>query len=1251
MTIEKTITWRVILADRLTELSNSVDPIGAVNSLLIEFAKFIAADYCAIVTSAQRGLLVIADSDPLRRSVIDQFSLGSIWGHSLSETEQYPQIFQAAEGFYAHVIERVGAHNLPLAIVIQANWDVDDALERMITSTGGLIKLAYAHLVEVQRRRSLPKLQTIFEKADQPEEAEQNHDAVYLQNAIEKLTAAQTLSVQLVNEIISVPNSLLDQTIQAALARMGDFCGSDRTYLFQEVSDDLISNTHEWCADGIEPAIHLLQGQPREIARPWYDFFEVSSHIYISDVSSLPESDEIGQILAMQGIQSLLAVPLRVNGRIFGFVGYDAVRQKRSFMKGEITLISFVANVIAAALVQRDVERRLFQIRLEQDRQRQRLAATLNVIPDIVLELDADLRIVSYHANPMIPRQIDLKSLIGLKATTDLAEDVCAVAQQVVTDLQDQDVVEGYHFSLSTANQTRHYALSVARNTNAHDDVDPKYIAVVRDITEVTEQRRQLERFSKIARTTMNLVIVTDAHGCIEWVNPAFEARTGYQLSEIIGRKPGSFLQSPETDRKVVALIRQALAKLQPITCELLNVSKTGATYWVRMTIQPIFNEKGEHTGFMALQTDVTASRLQVREIQKAFSAEQAARMQLKSAVDNMTDALIMFDKDGLLVTCNEQYRALFPELGELLFERQEFKTLLTEGLRLGVFNTNSLSPDDWIEQQTRMFQLRHSQHRIRNLEGRWYREAHKPTPDGGRICVLSDITDLKDAEQRALADRARAMDASRDGIALVSPDGRVSYMNPAGVKIMQQSSATSMLGKNWLSLLLDADADAARPVVSRSITENGYWEGSAQVAVSPGQLLDIEISATLNADSSILCIFRDITDKRQSEIEREALREELTLARRREEIGHIAAGLTHDFNNLLSVITGAASLIQEEREIDSAKAMAGKILDASDQAAGLLRRMLSLGKSNPVREVIDLCRSVRDAEALVRTGLRAPIKLTSDLPSDPILTRADSTAIVQVVMNLIINARDALLSNPPQHGVSTIDLSVTRATAADLAETYEIGSVDALVQYACVTVRDSGPGMPKDVRDNIFTPYFSTKGAKGSGLGVPIVVGAVREHGGALSLQTEVGKGTCFKILWPIEPAVAGIGDTVQNPWADKAVLAYASAPEDLEQLTEQLEIAGAMVVPCATISDVDALLEDDDESWSAVILALGDLAALQAAERMIQGRSKNTAPIAIIADTALTAQMSAYPATCAGPINRDDLLDDLRHKLELVG
>jgi PAS domain S-box-containing protein len=1193
---------------------------------------------------------VVADTDPHRRHELDQFDLTALWAGEMLLQDGAPSIFCPAKGFWVHVLEQVGSHRLPLILILKTIVSIDDTKKHAVVATGGLIKLAQSYLLEEQRRQTLPVWQTVPEEDDTASQSEHVHDAAYLENAIEKLTAAQSLSVQLVNEIMTVPTAMLDQTIQSALSRMGQFCGSDRTYLFQEVSDHLISNTHEWCAPGIEPAMHLLQNQPREIAAAWYEAFENSAHIYISDVAILPDGDDVGDLLKMQGIQSLLAVPLRANRRTFGFVGYDAVRQKRSFMKGEIALIRFVANVIATALVQRNVEERLFQSRKEQDLQRQRLEATLNVIPDIVLELDGEFKIISYHANPTIPRQLDLETLIGLTVTRDFPEEICAVAMQVITDLQEEEVVEGYSFSLAANDQTRHYALSVARSSHSIDETAPRYIAVVRDITEISEQRRQIERFSKIAQTTMNLVIVTDPQGRIEWVNPAFEARTGYQLSEVLGKTPGSVLQSPETDQKVVALIRQALSKLQPITCELLNTSKTGAKYWVRMTIQPIYNEQGQHVGFMALQTDVTASRLHVHEMQQALTSEHAARMQLKSAVDNMSDALIMFDKDGHLVTCNDQYRALYPELDKFLVPQQDFKTLLLEGVREGVFNTNSLDVDTWLDQQTKKFQLRHSQHRIRKLGGRWYREAQKPTPDGGRICILSDITELKDAEQRALADRARAMDASRDGIALVSADGRISYMNPAAVNIMQQETAVDMLGQNWLSLLLGADAEMQRPQVTKLITEKGFWEGNAHICVATGERVEIEISATLNADLSVLCIFRDITEKRQNEVEREALREELTLARRREEIGHIAAGLTHDFNNLLSVISGAASLIQEEREIQSARSMATKIMEASDQAAGLLRRMLALGKNNPVREVIDLCRPVRDAEALVRTGLRAPIKLTVDLPTDPVMTQADGTAIVQMVMNLIINARDALLSHPPEQGPSLIHLSVAPADVSDLHDTYNIGAVDPNRSYACLTVRDTGPGMSKEVRDNIFTPYFSTKGDKGSGLGVPIVVNAVREQGGALSLQSELGQGTCFKILWPIETTLTAAAVPDDSPWADRTILAFASQHDSLDQLTEQLEIAGAMVVPCSSIDDVVVLLADDD-SWSAVILAVGDLGTIQAAEQIIRAQPQNAPPIVLIADPSLQAQLFSYPTSCAGPLDRDGLLDDLLKALQMVG
>jgi len=141
---------------------------------------------------------------------------------------------------------------------------------------------------------------------------------------------------------------------------------------------------------------------PRDMAGPWWPLFNAVGHVYIADIGALAPDSELREILEMQGILSLLAVPLQMNGHLFGFMGYDAVRAHRDFLPGEIYLIKSVANVVATLLSRRNIEAQANQARLLKEQEQRKLEATLKAIPDILLELDSGLRITRIHANPNI---------------------------------------------------------------------------------------------------------------------------------------------------------------------------------------------------------------------------------------------------------------------------------------------------------------------------------------------------------------------------------------------------------------------------------------------------------------------------------------------------------------------------------------------------------------------------------------------------------------------------------------------------------------------------------------------------------------------------------------------------------------------------------------------------------------------------------------------------------------------------------
>ena len=1002
--------------------------------------------------------------------------------------------------------------------------------------------------------------------------------------ALSRLTEAQALVVELINEMLQARFDRMDKTIDKALAELGKFCGSDRTYLFVENDAQTMSNTHEWCADGIAPMKAELQDVPRDMADMWWTLFDTHGHVYIEDVAALEAQSELRETLEMQGIISLLTVPLRIDGRAVGFMGYDAVHARRTFLPGEIYLLKSVANVIATLLSRSADEERARAERQRRENEQRRLQATLRAMPDILLELDPDLRITGVHANPQIDLPVQPENLLGFTVAQCLPPHISALANDIKAELQTKDIAMGYRCAMTVNGAQRWFSISAAKR-EAEDGVRLNgYVVVVRDTTESHSQRLEIERLSTIARNSTNFVLITDPLGRIEWVNPAFERRTGYSLHEIQGMSPGKLLQCSLTDPDTVAQIRAALEREQAITCEILNQTKRGELYWVELAIQPMFDEEGGLTGFMSVQTDMTQHRLHARSIERALTAEQEAREQLRSAVSIMQDAFIQFDKDQKLTLCNAQFRSIFKDMAHVLQPGFSLRDVLLAALETGYSSVDVDDVEAWVNRETAAFGLQYSATSNINISGRWYRHVQQSTPDGGRICVLSDITDLIDAERRALADRARAMDASRDGIVLLNDAGLVTYANPAAVHMLGQARAEDLARLALTDIVtLKAHGGMGDHDLSLALQQPG-WTGDVCVTGADGNTVEIEISTSRNGDQGVLCILRDQTEKLKTAAEKENLREALALAQRREEMGQVAAGLTHDFNNYLAAISSAASLIEEAGACEG-RALAGRINDTVEQAAGLVRRLMDLGKNRDHEKVpLDLRVPVRDAVALVRPGLRPPLQLDLSLPDAPVMVMADAMSAVQVVMNLCINARDAIVGSAIDTG--RIRVSLRDAMPEDLGLPFQIGATSADRSYVCVEIDDNGPGMPAEVLENVFTPYFSTKGDKGTGLGLQIVLSALEAHSAALSLDSVPGRGTRFTILWPV------LHDMEQDSGTDnsaaltgKSILILGTGQDSERVLARALEGAGALAVPCVDLGEGLAVLDEDPDGWDALI------------------------------------------------------------------
>ncbi len=988
--------------------------------------------------------------------------------------------------------------------------------------------------------------------------------------AFERLTKAQALTVDILNDLLTAPSSDVDRAITRALARLGQDSGAERTFL---LAPDCLTLSHDWMQGAAPCPLPDLTGfLPR-----------LQAGVEVVIDAAAPET-----------APRTLLVPALTGGQLVAVLGHALRDTRQNFLPGEVHLLRSVAHAIHAVLRRTAAEAESRAATEALATERNRLALTLSALPDLVLELDPAGRFTDYHTGGVtIPTDM-VDRFNGFLLEQALPPDLARVGRSILTDLaatgQADPQVVRFDFG---AGPRWLQVNAVLRGRDAQDE-PAGFLMVLRDITRERDQAAEIARLSEVARRTTNLVVVTDADRRITWVNAAFETSTGWTLAEVKGRNPGHFLQSARTDPVTRATLRDALNAGRAVQVELLNCNRWGVEYWLQIDIQPLQDEAGTLTGFMAVQTDITVSKAQELALEYAAAEAERARVRLTAAVDALQDGFALFDAEDRLVLCNEQYRQIYPLSAPAMQPGTRFEDILRHGLAHGEYRAAIGREEEWLTERLAAHRAPENQMEQQLHDGRWLRVYERATPDGGRVGLRVDITALKEAEARSLADRAAAMDASLDAIAITGPDCAILYANAAYAALTHApGGATGTLtGQNWQHLFGADVVRGLRADVLPRLARDGTWQGDITGTLADGAPVDLDISLTRRPDGAVLWIMRDLTERHRAENERNRLREDLQLAQRREVIGQLSAGLAHDFNNLIAAISGSAGLIATEtgpQATDRILGHAARIQRAADQAEALVRRLLALGTRSSQRRTVDLAACLREAADLLRPGLPKSLRLVLDLPDQPLLAEADPTDILQLVLNLGLNARDAMTGHPAPLGGHTLTLALHNGPLATGDEVFGVGALAPDCVHACISVTDTGPGLTTSEAERAFSPYFTSKGAKGSGLGLGIVRGITLAAQGALALARGPQGGARFVVRWPLAikaaPSQAAPQITAMGRLDGTAILLADDAEDVLAVWTTILEKAGAEVAPSSNPADILDVLAEDPAAFDVLV------------------------------------------------------------------
>ncbi len=783
---------------------------------------------------------------------------------------------------------------------------------------------------------------------------------------------------------------------------------------------------------------------------------------------------------------------------------------------------------------------------------------------------------------------------------------------------------------------------SNAQLLKREDGQPDELLVITRDISERKRAdealRESEERYRDLFENANDVVFTCDLQGRLSSFNKAGELLTGYTRDEVL-HKGALEKYQPDFTKIVQQLLESKLEGKSKTQYELTVETRDEKKLVLEVSTRLIY-KLGQPVGVQAIARDVT-ERKRVEEERNRLHKQLEAEQQLFQAVLKQMPAGVMIADatSEKILLANEQaarlLRVPMTELvGELRFEAYELngKRIRTAEMPLmrAMRNGETVTNAEVIVRRNdgSMFTARVEAAAILR---------HGRTVAG--VIAFNDISEQKHSDER-IREQAALLNCATDAIIAQDLEGSATFWNHSAAELYGWTEGDTLY-QNVDELIFPETARRYPEEIRRRLLEKNEWHGELRQRTKDGREITVESRYALVRDDagqpkSILVINTDITQRKQLEAQ-------LLRMQRTESIGSLASGIAHDLNNALAPILMALHTLQQKFTDPNSQHWLQLIRKSAERSRDLVDQVLTFARgATGARLPLELDDIIGETVKMLRDTLPKNIALDVRVADDLWPLNGDKTQINQVLMNLCINARDAM----PQGG--KLKLTAENITLNE----DQIWSHESIKPgpFLCVKITDSGAGISTEVINRIFDPFFTTKEqGKGTGLGLSTSLGIVKGHGGFIEVDSQLGHGAEFRVHLPAdEEVVAELGAQPSKKVSKKerdVVLAVDDEPTLLEVTRITLETAGYRVIAVGNGAEA---LSYYRQHFRDITLVLTDLAmpGLDGLAASIAMRNINP-EVKIIATSGLKSQSNVEDAQRVGlqavlwkPFSAEDLL-----------